>query len=106
MALTVNSCDQPVLGFEMVPLQSRFALMSTWLMTQPPKEWSLKPLCINESQNSLPCVEVFCAQVVGRLRLKMRVMIKYLRCFILVWCENKFVETRRSVSPQKDSIFV
>ena len=83
LALTVKSVDQPVKGLEMVPEQSRLALMSTWLMTQPPLVWSLNPLCMNESQNSLPCVEVFCAQADEKLVQRIRnTMITILKRFI------------------------
>ena len=85
-ALIVNSRDHPVKGFDTVPLQSRLALMSTWLMTQPPSVWSLNPLCMNESQNSLPCVEVFCAINAGRLPKKRSNNAKTdFKCFI-VFC--------------------
>ena len=59
--------SQPVNGLVTVPEQSRFALISTWVVTHPPCEWSLNPLCINEIQNSLPCVDVFWAKVAGKV---------------------------------------
>ena len=65
LAPIIKFCSQPVSGLVTVPEQVRFALMSTWVVTHPPVMWSLNPLCMNESQNSLPWVEVFCAKVVG-----------------------------------------
>ena len=91
-ALTVNSRDHPVKGFDTVPLQSRLALMSTWLMTQPPSVWSLNPLCINESQNSLPCVEVFCAIDAGILPIKRSNNAKTdFKRFIVFWLINGYL---------------
>ena len=84
-----NSCDQPVKGFDTEPVQSRLALINTWLITQPPNEWSLKPLCINESQNSLPWVDVFCENEAGKAKRQAKNKDnKIFRCFMAVALTN------------------
>ena len=65
MARTEKGVDQPVCGLVMVPPQSRFELMSSWMRTQLPLfgalGWYLWPLVMNETQNSVPWVEAFWA---------------------------------------------
>ena len=61
LARTLKSCDQPVCGLVMVPVQSRLPLISTWVSIQLPLfgalVWYLCPLLMKETQNSVPWVE-------------------------------------------------
>ena len=50
-------------------LQASLALISNWMRSQVPLVgWSLNPFPMNETQNSVPCVDTSCENDVGMAR--------------------------------------